>query len=129
MWLVAVLAGLAVTGSSGGGLAGAAVADHVSIIVPPNVIHSTDYDVTVQGFSARRATVYTLVDYTGCARSFSAELSRITYKPYKYAVRGAFNEVSGWTSSGQGIDHACAYLIGSHPVTLLASARVSFRIH
>jgi hypothetical protein len=111
-------------------LAGGALArsgNRLTAKVAPHVRAGTAYDVTVRGVARRRAHVYLYVDYNPCAGSAAAERLRLGSNGYVYAVKGSFAEVSGWRSSGPGIDHVCAYLVADGH--LLARARVSFRIH
>ena len=112
-------------------VAGAAQArpvDHIAIIVPGNVTPRVVYNVTIRGFARRRAVAYLFVDYLGCARTFSAEHNRAPHESEYYVVRGTFAEVSGWSSSNSGMDHACAYLVATRSGHVLARARVSFEI-
>jgi hypothetical protein len=106
--------------------AAAAPTDQISINVPVHVSQRTIYDVTINGFSRKRAVAYLFIDYTGCARTFAAEHKRAPNEADYYSVHGTFTEVSGWKSSSSGSDHACAYLIGRASGKLLAKSRVSF---
>ena len=107
----------------------AASVDKVTIAVPANVTPRTVYDVTLKGFSRKRAIAYLFIDYARCAGTFAAEHRRPHETPEYYSVRGTFAEVSGWKSSSSGSDHACAYLISRASGTMLATAHVSFMIH
>lgn len=123
VWIcaVALLGVLAIAAA-----AAAAPTDQISINVPVHVSQRTIYDVTINGFSRKRAIAYLFMDYTGCARTFAAEHKRAPKEADYYSVHGTFTEVSGWKSSSGGSDHACAYLIGRTSGKLLAKARVSF---
>lgn len=121
---IALVVAISITGA-----AAAATANTISITVPPLVTHKIVYDLTIQGFSRKRAVAYLFVDYAGCARSFTAEHKRATNESDFYSVRGRFTEVSGWKSSSTGTDHACAYLVGRKSGKLLAKTHVTFQIH
>ncbi len=124
IWAVALLGLLAIASA-----AVAAPADQISVTIPAHVSQRTVYNVTLKGFSRRRAIAYLFMDYTGCARTFAAEHKRAPKQADYYSVRGTFAEVSGWKSSSSGADHACAYLISRGSGTLLAKARMSFVVH
>ena len=84
--------------------------------------------MTIQGFSRVPAVAYLFVDYSPCARSFAVEHRRAPRESDVYAVRGSFDEISGWRSRSAGTDHACAYLISRRCGVLLASISDTFRI-
>ena len=114
-------------------VAGVAVAAQraveIQISIPAHIRRHTVYDVTIQGFSRVPAVAYLFVDYSRCARSFAVEHRRAPREADVYAVRGTFDEVSGWRSSSAGTDHACVYLISRSSRLLLASIFDTFAIH
>ena len=75
--------------------AAAAPTDQISINVPVHVSQRTIYDVTINGFSRKRAIAYLFMDYTGCARTFAAEHKRARKEADYYSVHGTFAEVLG----------------------------------
>jgi hypothetical protein len=123
---VALLGVLAIAGA-----ATAAPTNRIAIAMPAYVVHSntTGYAVTLSGYSRRRAVAYLFLDYSGCARTFSAEHKRPLLKARFFSVNGRFTDGSAWTSPYRGSDHACAYLISRASGTLLAKARMSFIVH
>ena len=98
--------------------------------MPPHATVGTSYNVTVRGFSAKMATAYLFIDYEGCARSFAAEYQRASRELARWRhVKGSFIKVSGWDSNTALTDHACAWLIAKRSKTVLATDRVTFKIH
>jgi hypothetical protein len=110
-----------------GGVASAHRSQHIQISAPSRVKQHQVYDVTIRGFSRRRATAYLFVDYSGCARSLGVEKNRASGESDSYSVKGSFAEVSGWKSSSTGVDHACAYLVAGGG-QLLSRAKVAFTV-
>ncbi len=99
----------------------------IQISVNGRIRPGSVYNVVVRGSARERATASLFVDYFGCARSLSAERRRTGGQSDAYIVQGTFVEVSGWTSSSRGTDHACAYLVTARG-HLLATARRSYRV-
>ena len=71
--------------------AAAAPTDQISINVPVHVSQKTIYDVTINGFSRKRAIAYLFMDYTGCARTFAAEHKRAPKEANFYSVHGTLH--------------------------------------
>lgn len=92
-------------------------------MAPSQAKRASVYDVTISGFSRRRATAYLFIDYQGCARSFATEQSRADSESDTYSVKGRFAETTGWKSSQVGIDHACAYLVSTAGSVLATDKR------
>ncbi len=92
-------------------------------MAPTQTKRNSVYDVTISGFSRRRARAYLFIDYQGCAKSFSVEQSRAVDEADIYSVRGSFADTSGWKSSQLGTDHACAYLVSPAGSVLAAGQR------
>lgn len=103
-------------------------ANRIAIDAPDGARPHRTYDLTIHGFARRHATAYLFVDYVGCAGSFATERGRAAGASDSYAVRGRFTELSGWKSSTRGVDHACAYLVGTQSGNVVATAHVSFQI-
>jgi hypothetical protein len=106
----------------------------ITISVPAHVVAGTKsaqtYAVSVHGFARGGANAYLFIDYLGCAKSFATEYHRAGKDARsRWTVSGAFRGISYWNSDYAGIDHACGYLIGQRSGKLLATAKVSFRIH
>ena len=129
IWTVASIA-LVIAAS-----ASAAQSNRVSIVVPTHALVGTKtspetYEVSVQGFARRAANAYVFIDYAGCAKSFAAEYKRAgKHGRARWPVDGSFQQNSYWGSDFAGVDHACGYLVAKGSGTVLASARVTFRIH
>jgi hypothetical protein len=105
----------------------ARLANRVAIAIPGPVRAGRIYNVVLSGVSASHATAYLFVDYAGCAATLAGERRRAAAASDSYGVRGGFSEVTGWSSSSAGTDHACAYLVaaGGH---LLATTRRAYRV-
>lgn len=106
----------------------AAVDGRIGITVSPHVKTDTAYNISIQGFARRAAIAYLFLDYAGCAKSIAVERQHPGTAHRRYPVNGAFTKVSGWSSSGTGVDHACAYLVGRQSGSMIAIKRVVFRI-
>ena len=53
------------------------------------------YDVSVSGFSRRRAKAYLFIDYQGCAKSFGPSRAVPPASPTTYSVKGLFRRDDG----------------------------------
>lgn len=105
----------------------AAPSNGIAVTAPTQVKRGAVYDVSVSGFSRRRAKAYLFIDYQGCAKSLSAEQSRAAGESAIYSVKGLFGQTTGWMSSQVGTDHACAYLV-SNAGSVLATAKRSYSV-
>jgi hypothetical protein len=101
----------------------------IKITAPPQVTKGNVYDVTITGYSRRKATAYLFVDYQKCAPTLAAENLRDGQESDVYKVKGRFAETSGWKSAAGATDHACAYLISASSNASLASAKQAFQVH
>ena len=129
IWTVALMAFVIAASAS------AAQSNQVTITVPTHALVGTKkspetYEVSVQGFARRPADAYVMIDYAGCAKSFAAEYKRAGKDGrVRWPVDGSFQHNSYWGSDFAGVDHACGYLVAKGSGTVLASSRVTFRIH
>jgi hypothetical protein len=129
IWTVALMASVIAASAS------AAPSNQISITVPTHALVGTKkspetYEVSVKGFARRPAYAYLFIDYAGCAKSFSAEYKRAGKDGRaRWPVDGSFQHNSYWGSDYAAVDHACGYVLAKGSGTVLASSRVTFRIH
>jgi hypothetical protein len=124
IWTVALMASVIAASAS------AAQSNQISITVPTRALVAKAYGVSATGFARGTADAYLFIDYAGCAKSFSAEYKRAgKHGRVHWPVNGSFRQTSYWGSDYAGVDHACGYLVAKGSDNVLASSRVTFRIH